>query len=243
MLLWVIAPGLLFLLALPGAYASMGRTFLFAGGAGNFGRYFYPLLPFLTVLGVLGFSAGFYRRQMRLTALAGLSVILVWQISLTVKRADFYAHNVRDINSMQVEMAHQLSASLPEGSLVAANDVGALAYFTELRVLDLVGIVSPEVQEAMFPKRGAEYAERVEALFALLMDLRPEAMVVFPSWYPDIIRSLEPVLEPIGVIRVPDNITSASGEMRAYLIRWERVEGQVASGLILVVTLPASALI
>jgi hypothetical protein len=215
-----ILPGVLFVPALVLAYASMGRTFLFAGVAGNFGRYFFPLAPVLAVLGVhavAGATAASARRQWVMTALAAL---VAWNGGMAVGRADFFAHNVRDINAMQVEMARRLGRGLPRGSLVAANDVGALACLTDLRVLDLVGIVSPEVQQVLFPLARADRRTRQEALFRLIVKLRPEAIVVFPQWYPEILQSLGPVLEPMEEIRVPDNITSGQSALVAYRLRW-----------------------
>lgn len=216
-------PGVGFLIALPLAYASMGRTFLFAGVAGNFGRYFFPLAPFLALAGLMTAIAGAARWRGRLRpawlllAIAGLTG---WHAGHAWGQASRFAHNVRDVNAMQVEMAHRLARDLPSGSLVAANDVGALAYFTDLRVLDLVGIVSPEVQPVLFPLRQRDRRTRHEALFGLLVRLQPAAIVVFPEWYPEILASLEPIREPLESIRVPGNITAAQDELVAYRLNW-----------------------
>jgi hypothetical protein len=216
-------PGALFVIGLPLAYASMGRTFLFAGVAGNFGRYLFPLAPFLAILGVAALALGAARLPRRIgrgwIPLA-VAPFLIWNGLGALDQAGFFAHNVRDINAMQVEMAKRLERDLPPQSLVAANDVGALAYFTNLRVLDLVGIVSPEVQKTLFPLRRQERRERHQALFLLILKLKPAAIVVFPEWYPEILQSLEPVRRPLEEIRVPGNITSAQGELVAYRLDW-----------------------
>ena len=216
-------PGMLFPIALPLAYASMGRTYLFAGLAGNFGRYFFPLAPFLAIVGLDAAMRGTARWRGRvrpawvLLAVAGLTG---WNAGRAYDQASFFAHNVRDVNAMQVEMARRLARDLPPGSRVAANDVGALAYFTDLRVLDLVGIVSPEVQQALFPLRRSDRRTRHEALFRLLTKLRPAAIVVFPQWYREILQSLEPVRQPLEEIRVPGNITAAQDVLVAYRLNW-----------------------
>ncbi len=225
-----LLPGVLFPVALVAAYAAMGRTFLFAGGAGNFGRYLYPLSPFLAVAGMWGLlqlvtlhRAHSAARRVAVTFLCGVIVALVvWQAASGRAHARFFAHNVRDIQAMQVAMAGRLDERLPAGSWVAANDVGALSYLTELRVLDLVGIVSPEVQAALFPLRGREGAVRERALFDVIVAKQPLAIVVFPRWYPAILRSLDPLLEPLEEIHVPGNITSAHDRLIASRIHWER---------------------
>ena len=219
-------PGVLFIPALLLAYASMGRTFLFAGLAGNFGRYFFPLAPFLVILGVMALvvgAGGLPRRRIRSGwLLLVLGAFVGWNSGAAFGKAALFAHNVRDINAMQVEMAHRLARQLPPDALVAANDVGALAYFTDLRVLDLVGIVSPEVQQVLFPLRHADRVTRQRALFQLLIALKPQAIVVFPQWYREILQSLQPVLELMEEVRVPDNITAAQVDLVAYRLRWSK---------------------
>jgi hypothetical protein len=217
-----LLPGLIFLITLPVAYAAMGRTFLFAGGAGNFGRYFYPLLPFLAVPGVWWVTNNRRTKTAPLYMQAILIAAVLLNAGVTVQRCGMYKRNVDDINTMQVAMAEQLAQRFPAGTLVAANDVGALAYFTELRVLDLVGIVSPEVQETLFPLRHADHRQRMTALFNLMLELKPPAMVVFPRWYPEIVKSLQPISVPLIEIRKPNNVTSASNQMNAIELQWDR---------------------
>jgi hypothetical protein len=87
-------------------------------------------------------------------------------------------------------------------------------------VLDLVGIVSPEVEKVLFPLRRLDRRERHQALFALILKLKPAAIAVFPEWYPEILQSLQPVLWPLEQIRVPGNITSAQSELDAWRLDW-----------------------
>jgi len=220
-----LLPGLLFPFALVLSYSLMGRSFLFAVLPGNYGRYLYPAIPFLGIVGILWVasirSAGMEgSRWMSRAVSTALGLLVIWNAVQCVGHADLYAHNVRDINSMQVEMAVRLERQLPPGSWVAANDVGALAYLTDLRVLDLVGIVSPEVQEALFPLRGMEQVPREATLLSVISDRKPAALAVFPEWYPNILRTLGPRLEPIEEIHVPDNITSGGNRLVAYRIHW-----------------------
>lgn len=217
-------PGVLFVIMLPLAYAAMGRTFLFAGGAGNFGRYFYPLLPFLTILGTWWLSANWRGAAPPLFIRLILIAAVIINGGVTIHRSEMYQRNVDDINTMQVAMANQLAERFSAGTLVAANDVGALAYFTELRVLDLVGIVSPEVQAALFPLRNAARQERVAALFDLLLELKPPVMVVFPRWYPEIVGALQPITTPLIEIHNADNITAASNQLNAVELHWDRAD-------------------
>jgi len=220
-----LLPGLLFPFALILSYSLMGRNYLFAILPGNYGRYVYPALPFLAIIGTWGLTSirtgGMGGRGWGSRAgSAVLALLVIWNTVQCVGHADLYAHNVRDINSMQVGMATRLERRLPPESWVAANDVGALAYLTDLRVLDLVGIVSPEVQEALFPLRGMENPPREATLLRVISERQPAGIAVFPNWYPNILKTLGPRLEPIEEIYVPDNITSGGHRLVAYRVHW-----------------------
>ncbi|MFQ5510985.1 MAG: hypothetical protein ACE5EO_03980 [Candidatus Krumholzibacteriia bacterium] len=210
-----------FAAGLPLAYAAMGRTFLFAGLAGNFGRYLYPVFPPAMVLGFWGAAwivdaapRRWVHGAMRAATIAALVAIAVEALD----RADLYRHNVRDINSMQVTMAKRLRDKLPSGSLVAANDVGALAYFTGFRVLDLEGIISTPTLDAL-AKAGPRGRER--AHYELLRTQRPAALVVFPEWFAGPLGRLGDAAHPIEAIENRRNITSGGSRLVAFEIDWE----------------------
>ncbi len=209
-----------FAAGLPLAYAAMGRTFLFAGLAGNFGRYLYPVFPPALVLGFWGLACVTDVSPRRWVAAAGrglMIVALVVSITKAVDRVELYRHNVRDINSMQVAMAHRLRSALPAGSLVAANDVGALAYFTDFRVLDLEGIISTHTMKVL---EDAGPRGRERAHYELLNSERPAALVVFPQWFADVLTRLGDAARPIEVIENRRNITAGGSRLVAFRLEW-----------------------
>lgn len=214
-----------FVVALPLAYGVMGRTFLFAGLAGNFGRYLYPVLPLALALGywaLARLSVLSTGRLMRLLTVTAAILVPAFALGATVGRADLYRRNVYDINSMQVAMAHRLEEHLPPGSLVAANDVGAIAFLTDFRVLDLFGIISTPTLNALEGVNDRPSAKE-HAYYRLLLEERPEAIVVFPRWFGGTLRRLGSAVEQIDEVNNPLNITSGSSRLLAYRIDWSRV--------------------
>jgi hypothetical protein len=204
-----------FTLGLPLAYAMMGRTYLFTELAGNFGRYLYPIFPPALVLGFWALS------KVRMKAAAPVVVLLALALTLfgTARRADLYRHNVSDINALQVAMAKKLDGQLPEGSQIAANDVGALAYFTDYRVLDLIGIISTQTLERL-EYVGEDPRARMQALYDLMLEERPEVLVVFPQWYTPILDALGDRATPIGSTDKRDNITAGGARLVAFQVNW-----------------------
>ncbi len=222
---WSLVASLLFAVGLPVAYAVMGRTVLFTGLAGNFGRYLYPVLPPALV-------AGFWAANRAATGMkertGSIGVIIAGVLSIaislggTIQRSSFYKHNVDDINSMQVAMAKRLQGRFPEGSLIAANDVGALAYLTRFRVLDLIGIISRPTLDAL-EAAGADPMRQQNACYEVLVRERPAALVVFPQWFAPTLHRLGNVIEQVDVVNNPGNITSGGNVLFAFRMHWEKL--------------------
>ena len=76
----------------------------------------------------------------------------VWLAALAATLAGFwfigaraYARDVAIIETEMVAAARWVAGNTPAGALVAAHDIGALGYFGERPLLDMAGLVSPEV--------------------------------------------------------------------------------------------------
>jgi len=229
-------------LALPLAYAAMGKTLLFAGGAGNFGRYLYVLLPAWVILAARGAGtligaaeqAGRRFGGPPLVERAGAALLLLAAFAAQVQplaaRARLYAVNVRNIAEMQVAAGRWLRDHVPSGATVAVNDLGAIAFFSNLRVLDLVGIGTPAVLDEIAAEDAAREATGGEASDPLhevavarfLYGARPPFLAVFPDWYPRFLAELEArgALRTLHWIRIEDNRTCGSDLLVVFAVTW-----------------------
>jgi arabinofuranosyltransferase len=170
------------------------------------GRYEIPAIPVLIVFGLGGTAALLHLSDTRLWARV-LSRALALSIAITllafvVVGARAYATDVSIIEGEMVRVARWLDANATPGDLIAAHDIGAIGYFTRRPLLDLAGLVSPEVIPFI----------RDEARLGSLMRQRGAAyLVTFPSWYPRLTSQLEPVFsgsatqitEHLTVYRLP----------------------------------------
>ena len=88
------------------------------------------------------------------------------------------------IESEMVATANWVSVNVPPGTLVAAHDIGALGYFGRHALIDLAGLVSPEVIPFL----------RDENQLRIYMTSRGvRYLVAFPDWYPTLTAHLTPV--------------------------------------------------
>jgi hypothetical protein len=164
--LWWIAYLLLYGVQLPVTY--------------QHGRYQIPVIPWLILLGVWGtirlvrlLSAGGMAWRVAGRVLALSLVILVFVFALVGARA--YGRDVRIIESEMVATARWLNDHTPADALVAAHDIGAIGYFAQKPLIDLAGLVTPEVIPII----------RDEALLLEFVVARDsDYLVTFPSWYP-----------------------------------------------------------
>ncbi len=75
------------------------------------------------------------------------------------------------------QVARDLKDSLLPGQVLAAGDVGALGYFTQARILDTVGLISPQ-SLAYYPQPRAAYVINYAIPAALVLDQQPDYLVI-----------------------------------------------------------------
>jgi hypothetical protein len=107
-----------------------------------------------------------------------ISVLLV-SLAFWVIGARAYAHDVAIIESEMVAAARWVASNTPPDALIAAHDIGALGYFAQRNLLDLAGLVSPQV--IPFIRDEPRLAEFLDAR-------RAEYLVTFPNWYPQLVQ-------------------------------------------------------
>lgn len=215
----------LWLFALPLAYAVLsppGRTLV-----GNFGRYLFPLLPVVVVLGLLGFEP-WGRRLPRLVRLGRLglpvrplaaAVIVVPTVLALLAGAGRYAHHVADVTDGDVAMAAWVRENLPADAVLAVQDIGALGYLTPNRLVDLSGIATPRIVPAVRAAQRDGDAGGRRGMEEFLAAVRPDYLIVFADWYPQLTAD-RARFAPIHQITVPGNVTLADDRIVVWAARW-----------------------
>ena len=166
------------------------------------GRYSIHVLPLAFVLVALGFCA---LPWPRLT----LTVFLVCALVPLGRAADRYAWGVQNINAMQVHLGHWVAAHLPPTSRIAVNDIGAIAYFSRYPLIDLMGLVTPDI----IPYRR----DGEQGVIRYLGEHCPDYLIVFPTWFPQLTARQES-LQPIYRVRLERNEVAGSSEMVVYRV-------------------------
>jgi len=186
------------------------------------GRYLIPLIPCNAVIGVVGLL-----EARRLAALRGyrwrgsekkLVVLLcllfvmatAWRLPTMAR---LYAWNVDNINNMHVNIGHWVAEHTPPDAILALNDIGAIAYISERPVLDLAGLVTPEVVPLL---RAPDWESRL-ADFIIEQDV--QYVIIFPNWFPDLAARRD-LLEPVYQVTLERNTICGGQTMVVYRVHW-----------------------
>jgi len=179
------------------------------------GRYQMPVIPFFLLLGVAG-TAGLLRLGARAMlprvlsrATVVSSAVLVFAFLGLGARA--YAADVGFIQGEMVAIAHWLEENTPPDSLIAVHDIGAVGYFTRRPLLDLAGLVTPEV---------IPFITDEARLMAFMQDRGADYVVFFPDWSEAYRRmAQDPRLELVYTTDFPWTVKQGHANMAVYRLR------------------------
>ena len=140
----------------------------------------------------------------------GRVAVGVWfaiAVGALVPAATRYGWAVQNINAMQVHLGRWVDAQLPKTARLALNDIGAIAYFSRREVIDLVGLVTPEI--IPYRRRGES------GVMEYVSETCPDYVIIFPAWFPRLASSTD-TLQPIYRVRLERNEVAGAAEMVVY---------------------------
>jgi len=140
------------------------------------GRYILPSFPVLYMWGMLG--------MIWIISLPKMNklIVLLWQVIAIVLVFTFQwigaqqnAQDVVLIETQMVQTAQWINENLPVSAVLAVHDIGAIGYFTQNPLVDLAGLVTPDV---------VPFIRDELMLINYLNSTNAGYLVTFPSWYP-----------------------------------------------------------
>lgn len=174
----------------------------YRGPAFQEGRYSMHLLPLAFVV----IAAALPVRRPRWAA-ALIGAYLVLALFRLPSAADRYGWAVQNINAMQVHLGHWVNDHVPARARIALNDIGAIAFISRREVIDLIGLVTPDI---------VPYRRWGEAgVIQYLRERCPDFVIVFPAWFPELTGRRD-LLEPLYAVRLERNEVAGAAEMVVY---------------------------
>ncbi|HSL43839.1 MAG TPA: hypothetical protein VK897_10430 [Anaerolineales bacterium] len=194
---WSLSLILIYAVALPSLY--------------HHGRYLMPLISLLTIFGVEGLLLLFkkYRLNQNRQTVIWL-VVSGMIIALWVNGAYTFALQVKLLTENHANVAHWVDDHAPEEAVIATHDIGLVGYITQRQVVDIAGLVTPEVIPFMNDQsKLADFVQHKNVTY----------VIVFTGYYEDFLkrlnaqlvysadrRKLETLgLEPFEVFQIPNH--------------------------------------
>ena len=140
-----------------------------------------------------------------LSAVWGVSAVIVL-VAFWIFGGRAYALDVGVIETEMVDVALWINENIPEDAVVGAHDIGGLGYFGAREIVDLAGLITPDV---------IPFIRDQEQLAEYLDEKGAEYLVTFPGWYPDLVQELPLIYQSSGEF----SALFGSDRMSVYL--WE----------------------
>lgn len=116
----------------------------------------------------------------------------------------------QNIYDQEVQMALFVRA-FANDSAVALNDIGAVSYLTDAKVVDLIGLASPRIAAARGMRLDGPLSSEVLAQETAAADVR--LAIVYDDWF---VGTLPPTWRRIGTLKIPDNHVCAKDTVSFY---------------------------
>ncbi len=121
--------------------------------AHRFGRYMMPIIPFFILVSGIGFrdifkliGSYFSNRNLAVGLYLIVSVIIfLYSLKGYYDNKNEYAENCKYINDRQVAAAMWIKNNTNENDIVATHDVGAIGFYCGRKIVDVAGLVTPEL--------------------------------------------------------------------------------------------------
>ncbi|MGB3714959.1 MAG: hypothetical protein WA996_11075 [Candidatus Promineifilaceae bacterium] len=146
------------------------------------GRYLFPAIPIWILYGIEGWLAlsitikeriGSLKRVHFILTRMGVMTFAVLLLIFLLLGLQVFAQDVSFVNGEMVAVGQWLQENTPSHTLIAAHDIGAIGYFAERSILDLAGLISPEVIPLLSDR---------DALIDYVSQSQSDYLVTAPGW-------------------------------------------------------------
>jgi hypothetical protein len=135
------------------------------------GRYLIPIIPMYLLFGFWGMNDLFGRRRFWFTFNAA---ILIIGLGFTTLGINTYANDVATINHLMVTPARWVEGNTQADSIIAAHDIGALGFYGNRKIIDLAGLIEPEIIPIIRDE---------ESLLEYIKESGSDYLVILSDWY------------------------------------------------------------
>ncbi len=150
------------------------------------GRYMMPAMSVVYLLGLSGWISLLKKYEFR----KKIHNILIrtWQIAFITTvilfyflGAKAYGEDVAIIETEMVKTSIWIKQNTSENTVIAAHDIGALGYFSNRKIIDMAGLITPET---------IPFISDEKLMLVYITKNNADYLMAFPSQYPELTEQL-----------------------------------------------------
>jgi len=146
-----------------------------------------------------------------LTVIFIIGVLIGPMQPLYLHQAQTFGNAVKNINDMQVTIGEWIEKNTPEDAVLAICDAGAVRFFGNRAVIDIIGLVTPDIVHGNMTTR-----ETLQYMY----DRGCDYIVFFNDWFWVFGSYIGGALTVLYTVDLDDNIICGRDTMSVYHINW-----------------------
>jgi len=188
------------------------------------GRYFMPLLPLINLVAVyfLVVILNKYKNKSSLRLLHKTSVLtsllLIFSLTYYVVYGIALGKNTDNINDQQVKLAYWLQENTQKEDVLAMNDIGAITFIGKHRVIDMAGLVTPQILEY----RKYRLEDNIDSMMVLIKDNNVKYLIIYDHWFTPFLEKYKDNFEYVTSAKLEENTICGGDEMKVYKSKFFR---------------------
>jgi hypothetical protein len=159
------------------------------------GRYIMPAMPIFFLFGLLALlnfdQEKTFGRYHWIAQTSWRIITAVLLFAFVFMGSNAYAQDVAIIEGEMVVTAKWVSENLPQEAVLAVHDIGALGYFDDHEIIDLAGLITPQV---------IPFIKDETKIKAYLDEQGADYLIAFPDFYPILTQNAQNIFESGGRI-------------------------------------------
>ncbi|MBX7045621.1 MAG: hypothetical protein K1X86_07265 [Ignavibacteria bacterium] len=192
------------------------------------GRYLMPLIPLINLVSVYAIlvvlnkfkgksSLNLLHKKNFLTAL-----LLFFSFAYYIVYAIALGKNTDNINSQQVKLAHWVKENISQNDVIAMNDIGAITFVSKNRIVDMAGLVTPQILDY----RKYRLEDNLDSMLALLKNNDVKYMIIYDHWFEPFLKRHGEYFEYLLSAKLEVNTICGGDEMKVYKTNFYRKENE-----------------
>ncbi len=192
------------------------------------GRYLMPLLPFINLISVYAIVVilNKYKEKGSLKLLHNMkfltTLLLFFSLIYYVVYGIALGKNSDNINSQQVKLAHWVKENVSPNDVIALNDIGAITFVSKNRIVDMAGLVTPQILDY----RKYRLEDNMDSMLTLLKNNDVKYLIIYDHWFEPFLKRHGQYFEYLLSAKLEVNTICGGDEMKVYKVNFYRKENE-----------------